>query len=77
MKKDVKDFKSFTLGSFFNSKKYGFATGVGLLVIYGLVYWLIRMESINLLAGTILLYILLIIMMIHTAKLNQAKNIQG
>jgi inner membrane protein involved in colicin E2 resistance len=58
----------------FDSKKYGFITGVGLLVVYGVIYWLLRVESINLLAGTIILYVVLMILMMNTAKINRNNN---
>lgn len=61
------------IGTALNSTKYGVATATGLLGIYGVIYWLIQVESVNLLAGTILLYVLLMIMMFYTAKINQNK----
>jgi inner membrane protein len=62
------------IGTALNSKKYGIATATGLLVIYAVIYWLIQVQSINLLAGTVLLYIVLMIMMFYTAKMNQNKT---
>ncbi len=62
------------IGTALNSKKYGIATATGLLVIYAVIYWLIQVQSINLLAGTVLLYIVLMIMMFYTAKMNQNKS---
>ncbi len=62
------------IGTALDSKKYGIATATGLFVIYAVIYWLIQVQSVNLLAGTILLYVLLMIMMFYTAKINQNKN---
>lgn len=58
----------------FDSKKYGVITGSGLLVVYGVIYWLMRAETINLLAGTIVLYVVLMILMVNTAKINRNNN---
>lgn len=62
------------IASVFNSKKYGVVTGAGLLVVYGVIYWLMRAETINLLAGTIILYVVLMVLMVNTAKINRNNN---
>lgn len=60
--------------SVFNSKKYGFVTGVGLAIVYSVIYWLMRTETVNLLAGTIILYVVLMVLMVNTAKINRVNN---
>ncbi len=62
------------IASVFDSKKYGLITATGLFVVYAVIYWLMRVDSINLLAGTIILYVVLLILMGITATINQGNN---
>lgn len=56
----------------FNSKKAGKVFGIVLLALYALLYMIVQLNSISLLLGTIILYVLLFVFMYASKRLNRA-----
>lgn len=58
----------------FDSKKIGMTFGSILLLLYIILYYLIRLTSINLLLGTCILYLILILFMLGSKHLNKTST---
>lgn len=59
------------VGGIFNSKKIGYVFAAVLLALYGVLYVIVRLDSISLLLGTGLLYAVLVAFMIAAKKSNR------